>query len=735
MARRTVDPRLYTARIEAAQSVYDTNLKASHRSLEDAVAGVFCDMMGEGPSTDDAKRTGARAGQFNLNLMLPAQQYMLALAYGLFPQLRFARKPDVPAKLAERVESMLEVVMDEGEAVAACRDAMRVCMTRGPWITWLGIGADVSSGAALAAAQAGPGDLIAAAAQGMEVHPPPGTDYEALSEAIRGILSDVDQALGIPEEGRASLVALAQESDALLTKERTGPHAPMRDRRRLWYQAGTYGLDTLWDCSVRRRDKRGWVARRILMSQEELDATDLFTDEAKREMEMAVPSEKDGYATVTYTAMTDADRFDENGRHVIWEVWDRIRRERHYVAAKGYTKFLENDGGQYPYAPKGVPIFPDFFPCVDVVPIEHNKDVPWGIVGVPQLEPGLVAQMEAIKTSSAYLRACKEAMRILLMGPGVEDAEMSTVGNALDMMILRPKRGVSGENAKHEVFMQEFRASDAPLDFLKARQMVVADFGTQTGITVPTLTGQPAADTLGQEQMAAQGATIRQADIVRVHEGGFGALAQKSLALIRAFMPEAQVKALLGKDVEIPILDEETGQPTVLGVDEQTGEPIYLTPWVQWATSDLLSRKIQCRFASSIKQEDAVRVKQVMDFAALNNTTLDALGMRYFDPRPILQEAARNLDADVLEENKPSAGEIAMRLKAMQGPGGEEEGGNGGKQPGSTQEAPGGGDKTGRKAGGERGAPGIPNRQSRDRGPQSRGNQDGAAQRAQSAKS
>ena len=725
------DPRLYHARIEASQNVYDSHLRSSHAYLEDAVAGNFPEMLGGTPTPDASKRIARAESQFNLNLMLPAQQYMLALAYGLFPQLRFARKTDVPVKLAERVESMLEVVMDEGEAVAACRDAMRVSMTRGPWVVWLGIGEDRPSGSTLLASREGPADLIAAAAQGMEVHPPPGTDFGALSDTIRSLLADPNQALALTEQGRAALVALAQESDTLLSREMKGPHTPLRERRRLWYQPGIYGRDTLWDCSVRGRNRRAWVARRLVLSQEEFEADPIFTDEAKRALEMGLPTENEGYETVTFTSMTERDKFEENGRHTIWEVWDRIRWQRHYVA-KGYEKFLETDDGEYPYmGADGRPIFFDFFPCAEVVPIEHNKDVPWGITGVAQLEPGLVAQMEAIKTSSAYLKACKQAGRYLLMGPGVDDGEMVEVAGAPDMSIFRPKKGL-GEKAKDEVFMAEFRASDAPLDFLKARQMVVADFGTQTGITVPTLTGQPAADTLGQEQMAAAGATIRQADIVRAYEAGFGALAHKTLALVRAFMPEAQVKSLLGKDVDMPITDENTGMPIVLGKDEKTGEPVYLTPWLQWATSDLLSRKIQCRFASSVKQEDAVRLKQLMDFAALNNTTLDAMGMRYFDARPILQEAARGLDADVLEENKPSAGEIAMRLKMMEQPGGGE--GDGGEPSGGSKpEQPGGGDASGRKAGGQRGAPAMPGRQSRDRGPQTRGNQDGAANRARSA--
>lgn len=720
---RPLDARLVRARISTVQNVYDTQLKPSHMRLEEAVAGRFPDMMGEGDTATATRDAGYYTSQFNLNLMLPAQQFMLALAYDAFPSLRFSRAPDLDIPLARMVERGTEALMDEGGAIDACRDAMRSGMTRGPWTVWLGIGPDRVSGMTLLNASMPVGDLILAASQGAEVHPQPGMDYQALAAAARAVLAHPDHSLSISDIGRARLTRLAQEADKALYDELNGLH-PLRDNRRLWYQVGRFGTDTLWDLSVIQREKRKWMARRIVLTPEEFDADPVFSDAAKRNLSpVSLSDGNPNYAEVSYEAMSDEDKFVENCGHVIWEYWDAVRWERHYVGTVGggYDEFLEADEGANPYTNEnGRPIFPDFFPAVTVVPIEHNREVATRTIGIPQLEPGLVAQNEAIKTTSAYLKALKQAGRFLLLGPGVDDEQADEVAIAPDMTVFRTKKNLSGENAAKEAFIQEFKASPAPTDFLTARQMVIADFGTQVSVTVPALTGQAQEPTLGQEQMAAQGASARQADIVRIYEGGFAQLAMKSLILARTFMPQAQLRAIFGKAADEVVTDEQ-GVPVMV-------EPMRpMTLWDKWLLSDITTRRMVARFASSTRAEDAVTLKQLDDYVALANTVRDMAGFPLVDLRTLLLTGAKYRDIDV-EPYKPSAAEVAQMMAqaaAQAAPPGDE----GGEGPPS-----GGGDASGRTSRNGRGPAPVPGRQSRGRAPQSRQNMDGAQNRASGAR-
>ena len=244
----------------------------------------------------------------------------------------------------------------------------------------------------------------------------------------------------------------------------------------------------------------------------------------------------------------------------------------------------------------------------------------------------------------------------------------------------------------------------APIDYLKAAQLLKAQFASLVRVSVSALTSEPIADTVGQEEIALRGVSTSQADMVKTFEDGFAESSWKGMLMFLSSANELEFQAFLGPNVTAP----REGKPSIFDVLKGI---------------DFTGVKLECRFDSTTQAQNASRLKLRSDLLAMANNIRDPLGFPYADIETMMRQLWREADM----EWTPFVPDPAMiEAMMMQRQGGQ--GGPPGQDPNQRQD--------GRRANGERGAPPSPGRQSRHRSEgQAAGDRSGANARRSTATS
>lgn len=700
---RDDEARLWSGRLNAAGHVL-ASIQPNWTRLEDALAGIFPRVVPRKIVEKDG--TSGWEGddeQINVNVTLAVASYMTALAFDDQPRLNWSRFPDEPSIVVAESERLAMMLMDDADAVMECRRAMRYMMTRGPWINWLSVDRVCATPEEVRASMIPPEEFVLAARTGTLKELPYGVDYYKIGVIARDEIEDPAKALQYTPEERARIGQLAETCEAQHQKRLKLPRA-IRMKARINVEATPYGTHCRWDPTVTDVRRARWAARKIIMSRDEFLADPAFTDEAKDEIEpLSLRNTKDAPETFLPDAPPDK-ALEENGRIVLWQIHDRAYRKMHYVSEGKYCGLVEKDD-KYPFLDaEGEPLFPDFYPMVVRTPIQHNREKPEQSLGIPFLAPGWPIQLEIIRTRSAYYNACKRAARIAVASSKVDDKTLAAYEAALDGTVIKPSAGYN-PNEDGPLF-ERVDMGQAPLDYLQASVRLMADYANVSRVPLAALTGEPVADTLGQEEMAMKGAAVTQTDVIRNLESGYAELARKAFILFKTFASDDEFVGYLGKSSLNPTKD---------------GVPLFQAV----KAMGIDGRKMVAKFASSVRAEDLARQKQRMDFYALSMGPLgrDSTMMPFFDGKSQLINIAKEMEIEGLVPYEPSTAELlaAALTKVMGAQGG---------QPGNNGES---GDKTGRKAGGERGAPAIPNRQDRAEAPPGKPQMQGAAMRPMNA--
>lgn len=693
----TVDEQVqsWLGRLEAARSIYQ-RVRRRNETLEAAVSGRFPALLPGIETLDPSLGSILSTEQVDINLMLRTSNYFTALAYDEFPTIRFARPATMQTSVTADAERFLQNFMDDMGATYACRRAMRSSMTRGPFIIWINLGQGVPTAESSYTTKLAAAELALRAMQGEEVHPGVGTDNQALQEAVDALLSDEAMRLTMPESGAANLSKLFEEAAKASEKELNGSHPINGGKARVWYQHLPYGTWCLVDSSATELSRITWAARRVVMTREEFMGEPAFTDAAKAEIKPIPPARITGHVTDQPPHIAGPNAA-EGDLYELWNIFDKQKWEQHFVS-KGYEKFVEKDSA-YPYLNEyGRPVFEDFFPMVVRTPIEDIREEPEAVMGIPVLLPGWGPQLELIKCHSAWLAGTKRSGRTFVSAQALDEKIKTDLASGVDGVIVEPPPGYS--LAQHGPLLTMLNVGQSPPDYLMASEHLKADFAILVGIELGVLTGQPVADTLGQEQISLRGSTTTQGDMVRCYESAFAELATKTAALVRTFIPDEVI------------------QSYTINQDAQQ---------VRQALLSLQTSKITVRFASGTRAEDSVRLKQLMDYIALLNTLRNPItGTPEFDVKQPVIRFAKEMDMDPPVPWLPTANDFKMAQLLMGGApmGGQTDTGNG---------APGGGQSDGRAAGGSRGPPAVPGRQSRHQQPPDHGDLAGPQMRHKSA--
>lgn len=699
--------RLWSHRLSAADQVY-RRLHPNFQRYEESLAGKFPPVMPLVPVLDnEGKQDGWENDQIELNMMLRVTNMVTAMAYDENPSFTFSRQPDEPESVCIAAERAMEMLIDEGEATAEGRVALRYMMTRGPWIMWPMVVRSNATPEEIRGSKINPEDMVLAARTGQLEEVPLGADCYAVSVAARSVLEDPVQALGLLPDERARIAQLAETCEVEHAKFLKRAHRT--NDAKISFLATPYGSWCKWDPTVTDVRRAEWIARKIVMDPDEFMEDPAFTAEAKAKIKPSqIQPEGDPAHSAATHVRDSVDPIEEAGRVVVWEIWDRKRWKRWY-----WSPMCEGTIGvdeSYPYLDEeGRPLFRDFFPCVIRVPIKHNMEGPEQSSGVPFLQPGWPHQIEIIEFGTAASRAAKRSGRIGVASPGLSDKTLAAFTRATDGSVIRPD--ASYDKNQHGDVFKVLDQGPFPIEYLRARQQAVADFANALGMSYAALTGEPIADTLGQEEIALKGSTLTQADLIRSLESGMGELARKAFILFRAYATESEMVSFLGVSAMEPDAEGKTL------VD-------------RFRAMNIDGRKIICRFASSTRADDLASTKQAMDFFALSTGPLgrDSMGVPYFDPKTQLLRIGKKMDLqeslvpyEMTQQELMAA--VLMKMQAsMQGQGGQTNSPGGGAQAGQ-------GSETGRKAGGERGPAAIPGAQQRGRAPQTGQQMTGAAMR------
>lgn len=744
------EAQVWSARLSAAFNLWKAKGWPTAQQLEDSLAGIFPNCVkGKPPisSTDGGGFTRwdySGFDQANYNLNLGAVQYMLAQSWDEFPSLHFATKPlNASEDLMIANERIAQILCDEADAAAECRIAMESAMTRGMFALEYGIGPDTPTADTTNVMKMSAAQVIASVIEPFldrskpphEVVLSPGMDFVAISAAARAMFSDPVQAAALGLDGVAALMHVAQTADVMDEEEKKSPKLTY-ERCKPWVSAVPQGTFCLWDTSVTDIRKAAWVAFKRVYDEEEFRACEAFSAKARDPVKGVQPVKNgfsDGWGAVKYASMTDAQDTTENTKYIIWRIIDKRHLKQHYVA-EGYTEFVEDDDA-YPYKNEyDRPLLPNVYPAVFRTPIKTVRERPESSHGIAQLAPGWHMQIEFIKFESRALKAAKQTARIYWAGPGVDAAEITKLKQADDMDVIRGKNtGVQGES---EVKLLQFNAP-MPSEYQSSAQRCMFRFASAVRVPAVAFTGEPVANTLGQEQIALQGATTTQSDIIRQYESAYAEMAWGLLQLFRAYAPDEQVQAYLGADAttprQRPIMGPD-GQPAI-GPDGMPSMESLPSLWEEWKSVSLDGHKFAARFASSTRAEDAVAVTMSQNYVALLRQGLNSLGVRLWSEDGPMKRLAKMMDQPDPVPYQASLAENAAGILQSGGVGtgkkGEDGQGKDGKENADKGKDPHGDN---RKAGGGRGAPAVPGRQDRNEKPQTSSHKAAMVNRAHGAK-
>lgn len=680
--------KLWIGRLDAAKAVYN-RVKARNERLEDAVAGKFPPLVPGVEGLDPDLGVMLSTEQVDLNLMGRTASFFSALVYDEFPTLRFTRQAGTASEAARKGERFLQDFMDDMGVAAPFRRAVRSTLTRGIGPVWIHLGHGVTTPETAYTTKLAAAQLAFRAMQGEDITPGPGTDLQSVQAAAGGLLNDPAMRLSMKEQGANKLLALQVKAAQMYEKElESGVHPIQGGKARIWYDFTPYGTWCLADSMACEPSRIRWLARKVVMTRDQFMAEVAFTKHAKDNIKPIPLARMTGHISDKPPLIAGPDPAPGD-LYECWNIYDKQTWECIWISYD-YDRFL-TEKNDYPYFNEnGVPAFDGFFPCAWRTPVEDIREIPEALMGIPPLAPGWGPQLEVIKTRSAWLAGTKRSGRLFVSGKVLDEVTKERIQSGEDGTIVEPPAGYNP--TMDGPLLQRVDLGNAPVDYLQASLQEKADFAMVVGIELAVLTGEPVADTLGQEQIALKGSATTQSDMIRCFESQFAELASLTATMVRTFIPDEVIQ---GYSV--------------------TGDAAT----IRQALLALQTSKITCRFASGTRAEDALRLKQIMDYLAVVNTLRSPItGLPDYDTKPIVARLAKEMDMDEPTPFEPSQSDLAMMAQMQQQQQQQQPGG----PPGQAGGAPGdqantGGNTTGRSDNGQRGPPKIPGSQDRSRRP------------------
>lgn len=657
-------------------------------------------------TTHEAYPLGPNPHETETNLFLRSQMKLKGEAADGDWTVRYPTSGDLPDEIVEEIESFHERLAVDADVAMEFSDAIDDGGTVGPMCIRFGIDRFAVNRVKMAGAATPIADLVLAAANGADVHPPPGMDFAALAKSARDFLADPQQSMLLTLEQIENLTRLAQEADEKWSEEMD--KAPEGyDYGGLWSRRVVYGDDVFWDARVTTRwqDARD-VFFRISMTPEQAQNEDSFKPSARKGLRGVPVSAEDGWVSMSSTALQQEQIESLNRVVSIIEHWCRDDGAVHYFTETSeYDGFLEKDA-RYPFFDsKGRSVLRNWFPMRACTPVVHNLRVPERTLGIPWLEPGLPHAIQYVLFDSALTASRKKAGSIIEYPDELPNEIKDALERGEDRVLVpRPAEVPDGKDL---IVVHDFGQS--PVDFVMAKQDALYAYARSVDMTVEEISGVSIAPTLGQAEKASEGAKTSRGGLIRKLEMFAGELVRDLGAIARHLYTDERVTQLMGAAFteRRPMMtptgppDPATGAPTPAPVMGPDGQPVRLpSVWDIFKASSLLGDRVEVVFAPSSHGQDLMRAKMEDDTLALMATPAGidpTTGMPYWDPRPIWE---RTMKSRGMGRLKPFP--VPPMLPAQAGP------------PGKEGEDDGGDDRSAR---GARGQTPVPGRQGRGEKP------------------
>lgn len=633
LSRRAKEPAtIWMERIQAHQQRLKDRV-TEHAMYRDARRGNF-------PQVLPGARPGAvnqKVEQVNWNLVGRICDRSQTACFDDSPDLTFPRDRPGEAPLAEGIERLLGRVTEAGRLPDKVRDGVPNVYTDGSFLLYVGL-PYLQTRREVQVAAEGAGAAIAAGHAGVPPEPVPGQDHEAISKAALDIAGDPEEIATNTPEQTAGLVATGAAHAEAAEDADEEPVEWNHERGRPFFERLNIETQGAWSAYVSDFDETRWAARRICLEPEEARNHPGFRKAWREKLKpQRVENTNDEAQRIANSG--DSPAPDEL-MVVVWEVWDRVYRARHFVA-EGMDEYGEKDEA-YPYVKRGTtdtPAIRGFFPFVQFAPWMDGEDIPIRSCGIPGFRKGWAQQIKIIKIDSYLLNAIKRAAVDVYLADGLlSDTIRGAIGSGIPGTIA-PVTLSGNQRSVRDLFAPLEFTPPLP-DLATEKQHAVAELCAAYDFPISELTSQPQADTLGQEELAMASGRRALGAFVRHFEVKYGRVLDIVWDLIRECVPPEDVVAWMGQD--------------------------FQAQFDAWQNSPLEDEQIRVVFGADSRDDNVKKAEKILAlYDKVAAVPGPFPGIPKYDADPLLQDAARKLGQGEIALYQPSKEEIAAALMAQ----------------------------------------------------------------------
>lgn len=483
--------------------------------------------------------------------------------------------------------------------------------------------------------------------------PAEGDDHELMGEVLEGRAMDWQTDQRDPSGVVSNALSLAASKHyAKAAKDKKATWRWRSQRLELEHTRLPYGTHALMDPSTSMFREARWVARAIRRPVVDARQNPAYHPQIRKKLQqdsfdIVTGTSREAYPN-RWTNATDNKDGEWLGMCTVWEIHDRKYHEIIYLNF-GIEQFL-NAGKKsgvsrmdHPFVtPEGremiprVGPYPGFFPCFFFAPSEPKRDDEQKKFGQPLLQPGMKLVYGIVKLLSHYVQTVKRSSSAIYEAhPKLTDSARRAIRLGKDGTIFtRPPDVPPGES----LMQVEWKAPSEQL-FRQVHELI-SQWCMIQSFPMAELTTQPQADTATQEQIGLAAGDAWMSEIVRKFEVSYSVQCHIMAHLSVQFQTKSDWAELIGLEDANVLFDL---------IREARFPPDLPT----------------VRLASKRRGQGAVRVSQLMDLHERGSADIDPiLGLPKWDLSPLLQEAARVLEAGKLQRYTPQKEQIEMLAEA-----------------------------------------------------------------------
>jgi len=581
---------------------------------------------------DGEKSSGTEIQPVDILYIPRYVKWVESQAFDFHPEIKYPRYATPDTKYGDMLGELLTRVGDEAQEMREWKGTIADAATDGCFAVWYGVDSDAVDQTTLHDSQKSVGQIVAEGAAGATVARE-GQDHAMVKEVAQ------DQALGGEdpqtqfdakmrvlgpggEEQQENLLTTAGAHDAAQRKAEKAPRDWKRPRSAVWCQRRPVGSCTLWDPDADDFEDARWVARKFTQNIDIARSSPAYKTSVARTLEPGLWRE--GHGHITPVDDSDQTKGVQSNKIAIWEIWDRLYNERHYIT-QGEKRFLERDPRDPHAYDNGKPALKGFIPCVIEAPQKPVEPSPRRPFGIPTAAIGYPAQQLLIEYATFNKDlVSKLSVRQWTYDENIDAGELELMQSGVSGVGI--KRPTMDDGSKFDV-VSPINYGNVPPEVFQQVQWAKGELAALLAWPISQMTGAPVADTATAEQISVTAGSAQLGDFIRCLEDSFARGQEIKRDLIRRWYSDQQIDELLGDE--------------------------HLEAWRTWKASPVAGDRIEAIFEPRIRGEDATRRKQIGDVLMMSmQMTYPGTALPRYDTDHLLQEWVRLHGLGKLIENE-----------------------------------------------------------------------------------